>query len=180
MTERNHSSGFWNRWRIIGWAIPVGLLMLPLIFNAPWTLGDYVAMGIMFGGTGLMFELGVRMTRNHFYRGGIAAALAAAFLTVWVNLAVGMIGDEDNALNLMFAGVLAVAFLGAILARFEAKGMARAMTAAAVAQGLAGAVGMVFDLRGGILSAFFAGIWLLSAMLFGKAAEQGAAAAEAK
>ncbi len=50
------------------------------------------------------------------YRFAVGVALAAAFLLVWMNLAVGLIGSEDNPANLMYFGVLAVGFIGAIIA----------------------------------------------------------------
>ena len=47
-------------------------------------------------------ELAPRMTGNSAYRtGGIA--VAAAFILVWMNLADGVIGTEDNPLNLLYA-----------------------------------------------------------------------------
>ncbi len=159
-------------WRIIGWGSAALLLLLPWIADAPWTASDFVFAAIMFGGVGLLFELTVRMSRNSAYRAGIGFALAATFVTIWVNAAVGMVGSQDNPLNIMFAGVIAIAFLGAVLARFRPERMARGMTVAAGAQLLASAVGAFTDLRGGILSAMFAGLWLLSAMLLGKAARE--------
>jgi hypothetical protein len=97
----------------------------------------------------------------------------------WINLAVGIIGNEDNALNLMFFGVIAVALVAAIVARFEAAGMARAMAVAAAVQAAIG-IG-VFAFSAGaseppgpfgllLLIEFFAGMWLVSAWLFRKAA----------
>ena len=163
-----------RRWRIAAWAMAAGLLLLPWVAmrftkGIVWDETDFIFAGALIGGIGVTFELTVRTTRNNAYRAGVAAALAASFLLVWINAAVGMIGSEDNPLNLIFAGVLAIALLGAILARFRAEGMARAMMAAAIAQVLAGAVGTFTDVRGGILSAIFAAPWLLSAALFGKA-----------
>jgi hypothetical protein len=48
--------------------------------------------------------------------------------------------------------------------------MALAMIAAAIAQLCVAAGGLTADLRGGILSMVFAGLWLLSAALFWNAA----------
>jgi len=162
-------------WRIIGWGIAALLLLLPLVAmqftgEVNWDETDFIFAAVVFGSIGAVFELTVRMSRNIAYRAGVAAALAAAFVIVWANAAVGMIGDGDNPLNLMFAGVLALALLGALFARFRPEGMARTMVLAAIAQAAAGLVGMSTDVRGGILSALFAGLWLLSAALFGKAA----------
>lgn len=124
----------------------------------------------MIGGVGIVYELAVRASSNHAYRGGVALALAATFLIVWANGAVGMIGDEGNPANLMFAGVLAVALLGAILARFRPAGMALAMAAAGLTQAIAGGVGMLIDPLGGAFSTALACLWLVSAALFRNAA----------
>jgi hypothetical protein len=162
---------------MIGWSIPVLLLLLPLVAmrftdEVNWTASDFVFAGVLFGSVGLAFEFIVRKSGSLAYRYGAALAVVAAFLTIWANAAVGMIGDGDNPLNLMFAGVLALAFLGAVLVRFQPERMAVVMTVAAVAQLVAGAVGASTDLRGGILSACFAGPWILSAALFAKAGRE--------
>jgi len=177
-----HSGGRrWTGWRIAGWSVAALLLLLPLVAmqftdEVNWDGTDFIVMGGLIGGIGLGMELLVRKSDSLAYRLGAAVALAAAFLIVWINLAVGMIGSEDNLLNLLFGGVLAVGLIGAIVARFEPAGMARAMVAAAVAQGVAGAVGLSTDVRGAVLSMAFAGLWLLAAALFRKAAREQAPA----
>ena len=50
--------------------------------------------------------------------------------------------------------------------------MALVMALAAGVQALVGALGMAADLRGGIFSTAFAGLWILSAVLFRKAARE--------
>ncbi len=160
-------------WRIAGWGLATLLLLLPLVAmrytdEVNWTASDFVFAGVLVGGFGLTFEFIVRRSGSLVYRLGAAAAVFAAFLTVWVNAAVGMIGDGPY--NLLFGGVLLIALIGAIIARFEPAGMARAMVAAAVAQGVLSAIGMSMDLRGGVLSMTFVVPWLLAAGLFRKAA----------
>jgi hypothetical protein len=131
----------------------------------------------MFAIVGGTFELAVRASGNASYRAGAAIGLAAAFLLVWINLAVGIIGSESNPLNLMFFGVIAAALVGSIVARFQAAGMARAMIMAAVIQGLIGIGVFLADLGaaeppGALLGLieFFALMWLLSAWCFRRAA----------
>ena len=163
-------------WRILGWGTAAGLILLPLVAmqftsEVNWTLGDFLVAIFLLGGVGLAFELAVRVTPNKWYRGGVAAALAGALLLVWANGAVGMIGSEDNPYNLWFGSVLLVALVGAVLARFEAAGMARAMSAAGITQAIVAAIGMPTDLRGGMLSIALAGLWLLAAALFRNAAQ---------
>ena len=170
VTERNG-----NRWRVLGWGMAAGVILLPLVAmqftsEVKWTTGDFLFAILMIGSVGLAFELVVRASSNITYRAGAATALAAAFLTVWVNGAVGMIGSEDNGYNLLFLGVIALALAGSIVARFRASGMALAMVVAAASQAGLGLFGMTADLRGGIFATGFAAIWLLSAALFRTAA----------
>ena len=111
-------------WRIIGWSIPALLLLLPLVAmrftdEVNWTASDFAFAAVLFGSVGLAFEFIVRKSSSLAYRFGSALAVVAAFLTIWVNGAVGMIGSEGNPYNLLFGGVLIVALVGAIAAWFE-------------------------------------------------------------
>ena len=139
-------------WRIIGWSIPAILMLLPLIAmqftnEVNWTGSDFVFAAVLFGSVGLTLELIVRKSRSLAYRLGAAIAVVGAFLTVWVNAAVGMIGSEDNPYNLLFLAVVA-----------------------GIVQAAASAFGLSTDFRGGVLSMGFTGLWLLSAALFLSAA----------
>lgn len=165
-------------WRMIGWGTAALLLLLPLLANAPWTVSDFVFMGVLFGSVGLAFEFIVRKSGSVSYRVGSALALGAAFLTIWVNGAVGMIGSENNPYNLVFGGVIFIASVGVILARLKPRGMMRAMAVTAGAQLVAGAAGLSMDVRGAIFSMGFAGLWLLAAALFWNAAREQAPAGE--
>lgn len=172
---RNRGTGGWSRWRIVGWSIPALLLLVPLVAmrftdEVDWTAADFLFAGLLFASVGLAFELIVRRSGHLAYRLGAGLALLAALLTIWVNSAVGMIGSEDNPVNLLFGGVLAIALVGALVARLEPAGMARAMIAAAVAQAAGSATGLWIDVRGAIFSVAFAGLWLLAAAMFRKAA----------
>ena len=179
MASKANGSGGGVSWRLIGWAIPIGLLTIPLINKWPWTLSDFIFAGVMFAIVGGTLELAIRASGNTSYRLGAAVAIGTAFLTVWINLAVGIIGSENNPLNLMFFGVIAAAIVGAIVAKFEAGGMVRAMSVAAALQALIG-VGVLATGWGAseppglvrlfILIEFFAAAWLLSAWVFRKAA----------
>lgn len=167
-----------NPWRIIGWGAAASLLLVPLIAKLPWTPADFVFAGAMVGTVGLGLELAVRR-RNAAYTMAAGAALAAAFLLVWINAAVGIIGSEADDVNLLFPGVVAAALLGAFAARFRPAGMARAMSVAALAQllvpfgaALFGLAPMALLLRREVpvLTIFFVALWLVSAALFRKAA----------
>lgn len=173
-----------NRWRIIGWSIPLMLLLLPLIAmqfteEVNWTFGDFLFAAIMFGLVGLTLELVVRVSDNRYYRGGVAAAVAASFLLIWSNLAVGFIGNEHNPANQLFFAVPALALVGSALSRFRAEGMCWAMVAAAVLQFAIPIMVMAFGfgdhvpvrtIEFPVISAVFSAIWLTSAWLFSRAA----------
>lgn len=138
-----------NRARIVGWSGAGLLLLLPLVFKAPWTASDFLAAGAMLGTAGLILELAVRLRRNLAYRLGAGVAVFAALFLVWANLAVGVIGDEGNPANLMYAGVLAVGLLGSVVAGFRPIGMAWAMSATALAMAVVAGVAVAAGQAGG-------------------------------
>lgn len=166
-------------WRMVGWGGAATLLVVPLVCGFAWTAFDYLFAAAMLGLVGGAFEFAVRRSGNAWYRGGVAAAILTAFLLVWINGAVGIIGSEDNPANLLFFGVIAVAIAGALVARFQAQGMARAMPVAAALQAL---IGLWVILKGTgyaeplgplgllVLIEGFAGVWLMSAWMFRRAA----------
>jgi hypothetical protein len=106
-------------------------------------------------------------------------AVAGGFLLTWINLAVGIIGDEDNPANIMFAGVLATGLIGALIARFRPLGLSRTLVAMAIVQVAAGVTALAAGWGSTgenwprpvlVLSGFFAALWTLSAWLFRHAA----------
>ena len=170
----------WSYWRVAMWGGAASLLLLPAIAmqftsEVDWDERDFIVMGVMLFAACGTCELAARASGNGAYRIAAVVAVGVAFLTVWANLAVGMIGSEDNPYNLLFGGVLALALVGAIGVRFEGAGMARTMIVAAITQALLGAGGLSSDLRGGVFSMIFALPWLLSAALFWKASREIAA-----
>ena len=76
------------------------------------------------------------------YRSAIGVALAAAFILIWLSLGVGIIGKDGDPANLMYFGVLAVEIIGAIIARLQPHGMARALFATAFAQALVAVIAL--------------------------------------
>ena len=114
------------------------------------------------------------------YRVAFGIGLATAFILGCVNGAVGIIGSEDNPANLMYGAVFAVGLIGSLMARFKPAGMARTLFTAALVQmsvpvialfiwpqiswGAAGMSGVF------VLNAFFAMLFVVSALLFQRAA----------
>ena len=146
-----------------------------------WDVVDFTFFGAMLLGVGAIYTLAKRKADNTAYRFAVGVALAAAFILIWVNGAVGIIGDESNHANMMYFGVLAVGIIGAIIARFQPYGMVRAMYATALAQVLVAVIALIAGLGSTgpilpedilILTGLFIALWLLSARLFRKAARQ--------
>lgn len=170
-----------NKVKVAVWSLAGALLLAPLVAmqfdtGVNWTLGDFVVFGAMLALALGAYEVGTRMSPNRSYRAGVGVAVAAGFLMVWANLAVGIIGDGDNLANVAFFGVLLVGMMGALLAWFRPAGMARALYATAIANGALSVVCLVagWDYRGALFSLFFVLPWLLSAGLFRKAAREQA------
>ena len=165
--------GVWKILRFAGWAFSALLLSLPAIAmqftsDVDWSASDFIVMGALLATIGLTTEFLVRRSVSTAYRIGAVIAMATAFLTIWVNLAVGMIGD-DNPYNLLFLGVLGVAVAGSIFSNFKPAGMARTMFATGAAQALVAAFGFTTDPRGAMFSMMFALPWILAGGLFRRA-----------
>lgn len=173
-----------NRWRIAGWGLAVFLLLLPFVAmqmtnEVNWTPGDFVFAAILFGSVGLAIEFLVRMSDSAYYRWGAVVAVFTAFLTVWVNAAVGMIGDGDTIHTLLFGVLLVFAVISSVAVRFRPGGLALVMLGAALAQAIIAATGLTIDPRGAVFSIGFAAPWLLAAALF-HAARQDQSRADTK
>ena len=169
-----------NPWRVAGWGLAATLLLLPALAmrfteEVEWTASDFVVMGALLGAIGLGIEFLVRQSGSGAYRFGAVVTMLTAFLTIWANLAVGMIGDEDNPYNLAFFGLLLLVLVGAVAVRFRAPGMAAVTAVAAAAQAAASLGGIGGDPRGALVSLCFAGLWLFAAALFWSAGRRAAA-----
>jgi len=117
---------------------------------------------------------------NTAYRSAVGVALATALFLLWLMGAVGVIGVEGDRADLMYFGVLAVGIIGAIIARFQPHGMARAMFATALAQASVAVIALiagkhqapissVAEILG--LNGIFVALFIGSAWLFRRAAQ---------
>ena len=85
--------------RIIGIVLTVALILfIPLIAmqftdEVNWTLFDFMVMGLLLLGTGLLCELAMRKVKNMNYLISIIVLFLIAFLLIWAELAVGIFGS---------------------------------------------------------------------------------------
>jgi len=161
------------------WGAAGFLLLLPAIAmrftpEVNWTASDFIFWGVMLATACGLYELATRLSDDGCYRAGFATAVLTAFLVTWSNLAVGIIGNEDNELNLLFFALLALGAAGAALVRFRARGLARVAAMLGLAQLMIAlsvfAAG--WDNRGATFSLVFVALWATSYGLFSRAAEK--------
>ena len=165
-------------WRVLGWGLIAALVALPAIamqFTAEvnWTASDFVAAAVLLGGVGLAFELAVRASGHWAYRGGAAVALGLSLLLLWANAAVGIVGSEDEAINLWFNLIPLLALIGTLGARLRARGMAMAMVVTATAQLLLGVLMQAYGHFTWVFTGLWCCGWLFAAWLFRRAGERG-------
>ena len=131
-----------------------------------WGVEDFAVLGALllaFCGT---IELAARTSMNRLFVSGVALAAAGGFLLVFINLAVGVIGDEGNPRNLVFFAIPILGFLGALISRFRPSILIQLLFAMAAIQVVAAFLAPVEMMRLMIpFTAVFVGIWLISALL---------------
>lgn len=164
--------------------VTAALLMLPLLAmqfveGEGWSLFDFAFVGTFLFGATLAYEMASRKEGSAAYRIALGVALASAFFLIFVSQGVSIIGSDGDPANLMYFGVVAVGVVAAILGRFEARGMARAMLAMAVAQVLVAVIALVLGLGQPAsppmeilgLTGMFCALFVAAAWLFQRAAE---------
>ena len=128
--------------RVVGtFAVTALILTIPLVAmqftdEVTWTLTDFVVAGAMLLSAGLAYEFVAGRTHATLYRAAAGLAVGTMLFLVWAILAVGVIGAEGDPFDLIYGAVIAIAVMGALAARFDPRGMARALLAAATAQAL--------------------------------------------
>jgi hypothetical protein len=163
--------------RIAGWSIAAALLVAPAVAmqfdsGVQWTASDFIFAGLVFAVVGGLFELAARASRNIAYRAAVVAAVASAFLQLWITLAVGIIGSEDNLANWTYFAVVLTALSVAAVAAGNARTLSRGMAVMAALQALFSALHLADGHFTAFIDLFFTALWVLSSRLFARAARQ--------
>jgi hypothetical protein len=178
---RTNSVFRWGRWVLVTAAVlAIPALAMAFDIGVPdpgqgtegvnWGPMDFAIMGVLVLGAGLLFEYASSRGGSVAHRAAVGIAVLAGIGLVWVNLAVGMIGDEGNPANLMYVLVLFVALVGAAIGRFEPREASIAMFATAATHIVVVVIALVAGLGPQVLAdAFFIGAWIASALLFRRA-----------
>lgn len=75
--------------------ITAGILLIPLVAmqftnEVPWGREDFIVVGMLVGGTGLLVELVRHNVRNTAYRTALVIGLILLCAYIWAELAVGI------------------------------------------------------------------------------------------
>lgn len=165
--------------------ITIILLSIPLIAmqftdEVKWTFFDFIIAGILLTGTGLTFVLLSNKANNKIYKIAIGLTLGTALFMIWSNLAVGIIGNEDNPINILYLGVLGVGVIGSFISRFKPNGMSLTLKLTALAQvfvvitalfeGYGDTINELRELL--LVNGFFIVLWIGASLLFSKSSEE--------
>lgn len=172
-----------NTRRFIIWVIVATLiLMIPLamqfINEVQWN--EAIAYIVILLAVGGAYELWQWLkTRNKIYRIAFGVGLAGVFLLGWVSGAVGIIGSENNTVNLMYWMVPAVGLIGSLISRFKPRGMTRTLFSVALVQFLVPVTALIISPEvswgnAGVIGVFvvnsvFVALFVVSALLFRRA-----------
>lgn len=167
-------------WRIAGWSAAAALLALPAIAmrftnEVNWTGSDFLFAAILLFVTGLAAEGALRLARSWPQLVGFGFATFTAFFTIWVNLAVGIIGSEDETINVGFLVLLLMAIVASAVRLFKPRAMSVITGVLAVSQLAMGMAAMRampgHQVEWGVLL-MFATLWLGASLSFRRHAAQ--------
>jgi hypothetical protein len=166
---------------------PVPLLLVRAVAMRPtadakWTGFDFFVAWVMLAGAVFTYRfLASRKIASFAYRAASVIAIGASLMLIWVNLAVGFIGNENSPANLLYGGVLATGLLGSTIARFQPAGLARTLFAMAGVQFFVPVVAFLTwrpDFDAGVTLIFLLnGVWVLLFTVAGLLFRHAAAAA---
>lgn len=160
---------------VTGCILLIPLIAMQLNDEVDWSLFDFIFAGTLIFGTGFTYKFITRKTIDIAYRVAVGFALFTGFFLIWTNLAVGIIGSENNSINMIYFGVIAVGIIAALIVRFQSKGMVSVLFLMAAAMALAVAIALftgMHQLPGssviGILgvNGFFMTLFIIAALLF--------------
>jgi hypothetical protein len=168
-------------------AVVTGLILLiPFIAmqfsqEVDWTLSDFVIAGTLLFGTGMTYTLVTRKSGEIAYRLAIGFALFTGLFLIWVNMAVGIIGSENNEFNLLYSFVIFTGLIGAFLSKFKPRGLMFTLFSMAGVQAVLTAVALMTGMSQiaessviEILSVngFFFTLFLIAGLLFRYAGDE--------
>lgn len=161
------------------------LLIIPIIGSMTvegwnWDTFDFVFAYVVFFMTFFAIEMVVKHSKNGTFRMAVAVQVVTMLALLWINGAVGIIGNEGNVVNVWYLAIIALGFLGPLLTRMKGNAMSYVLFTMAVIQMAIptvaaivfrpiaaeppGVIGIFF------LNGFFALAWVASGLMYRNAA----------
>ncbi len=143
-----------------------------------WPAGGFLRVGMILFAIGLVYEFVASKGKSRAYRVATSIAVLSCLMLAWGTVVGGWIGGEDNPANVLYFIPTVIGIGGTLLARFSPRGMALAAFVASacvlLAPPVAFAAGLIElgpnSIRVFATSAFFAGLFALSGVLYRRAA----------
>lgn len=160
-------------WRIAVWGGAALLILMLLVAiqyyeGFQWDQDDLILTILILGIGGALAEVTFQITLNPFSRAGAIVAILTSVVVFAASVAVGMIGDEGDPVNLLFGVVLLVVVVGAWFSGLHPLILPAFMLAAGAIQAAIGLLAGVLanDVVGGAFTMALALLWWVSAGLF--------------
>ncbi|MFA7287539.1 MAG: hypothetical protein WC055_01535 [Melioribacteraceae bacterium] len=156
------------------------LLIIPLTAKIiseemKWSIFDFFAAWSLIFIASFIYRMASKNVNNITYKAAIALSVFSGLFLIWSNLAVGLMGNENNSINLVYPGVLAIGTLGAIVTRLQPRGMAIVLFIMAFSHLIISALALIAGVQYApessvteilAVNGFFAFLWTASGLLF--------------
>ena len=78
---------------VVGAILLIPFIAMQFTTEVDWSLFDFVLMGVLLTGTGLLSELAIRKIKTNPQRLIVLGVILLTFFLIWVELAVGIFGS---------------------------------------------------------------------------------------
>ncbi|MBO6535095.1 MAG: hypothetical protein JJ966_02655 [Balneolaceae bacterium] len=161
------------------------IVLIPLIAmqftsEVVWTLSDFIIGWAILFSIGFAYQAIARKSQQVTFKIATGIATFTTLFIIWANLAVGIIGNEENPLNLLYFGVVLLAIFGSYIASLKAKAMFRVMMSVAALHAFVSVIGLsIFTEQNPeytimnviVINCVLTLLWIVSGLLYNKSAE---------
>ena len=78
---------------VVGVILLIPFIAMQFTTEVDWSLSDFIIMGVLLTGTGLLIELAIRKIKTNPQRLIVLGVILLTFFLIWVELAVGIFGS---------------------------------------------------------------------------------------
>ena len=78
---------------VVGAILLIPFIAMQFTSEVDWSLFDFILMGVLLTGTGLLIDLAIRKIKTNPQRLIVLGVILLTFFLIWVELAVGIFGS---------------------------------------------------------------------------------------